>query len=129
MALPVGSPSPFSQSAFFFTDTNLTLTGPQNILGRSLAVHVANGGEPIIACAPIVLAETLAATEYSNNLVQFLQETPYENSTVLISESYPDTDPPAGVAIYEAVLMTNGLCPADDTPYNPFGVTAPGGGL
>ena len=113
-------------SAFFFTDTNLTLSGQKNIIGRSVAVHEAGGGSPIIACAPIVYSETLFAAEY-NNLLQIKQQSPYENSTVVIAANYPETDPDPTVAIYEAVLMTNGLCPADDDAYNPYQVTTSAG--
>lgn len=108
-------------SAFFYTDTNLTLRGIYNILGRSVAIHEENGGDPIIACAPIVVAENLLVTEFDNELLIMEQNSPYENSTLTISDEFPEGN---SMSVYEAVFMTNGLCPADAAPYNPFGVTA-----
>lgn len=122
---PIASPLPYSMSAFFFTDSTLTLTGEMDILGRSVAIHEANGGGPIIACAPIVVAETIFVAEYGNGLVRIQQNSTFEISTLGLSESYPDNDP--GMAIYETIIMSNGLCPADDAPYNPYVVTNPGG--
>ncbi len=125
--ISVASPMPYSSSAFFFTDSNLTLSGLNNILGRSVAIHEENGGMPIIACAPIVVSEILFASEFDNNLLYMEQESPYENSSLTLSNGYPEGNP--DVAIYEAVFMTNRLCPADADPYNPFGVTTTTGAV
>ena len=118
----IASTTSYSSYAFLFTDPNITLTGEQNILMRSVAIQEAGGGDRIIACAPIVAAETLIAT-YS--FMKIEQDSAFENSTLTLDASYPPNNP--DVAIYEAVFMTSGLCPADDSPYNPFEVTSSGG--
>ena len=94
-----------------------------DILGRSVAIH--NGTGPIIACAPIVVAETLTAAEYSNKLLVIKQDSTFEDSTLVLSDEYPDNNP--GVEVYEDAIMTNKLCPAEAAPYNPYNVGTDGG--
>ena len=40
----VGSPSPYRDDAFFFTDSFLNLTGTYSVADRSIAIHEANRG-------------------------------------------------------------------------------------
>lgn len=44
--IPVGMPAPYSNLAFFFSDSNLTLTGISGIEGRTLVIYDAENGKP-----------------------------------------------------------------------------------
>ena len=118
---------PFSVDAFFFTDTNLPLGGVYDILGRTLTIYASGDSTSILACAPIVTSETLYTGQANERLITIWQDSPYENSTLRISEDYPSGNP--DVAILRDAFMTNGLCPRSSQAYNPFGVTSTAGGL
>lgn len=118
----IASPTPYSTSAFFYTDTNLTLGGDFDILGRSVAIHSDVDPSIIIACAPIISAEILYAAKYPDGELLISQNSPYENSTIELLQSYPSNNP--GLAILEDAFMVNSLCPATETPYNPYNIPA-----
>lgn len=126
-----GTPVPYSNSAFFGTDANITLGGDFDILGRSVAIHDNQEPSTIIACAPIVVSEVISTQLYSSRdqldedpLVTFQQASPYENSYLTTSAGYSaEAD---YVSVLQGAFMNNGQCTVPSTsPYNPFSLTAP----
>ena len=79
-------------------------------------------GGSIIACAPIVISESVETFQYPEFDVRISQSSPYENSTLVQSAGFKaDSE----YTILSAAWMTSGLCPLTDEVYNPLGVTAP----
>ena len=110
-----GSPLPYQQAAFFFTDIFLNLTGENAIEGRSIAIHAPNRTAPIIACAPLVRNEIRFATQFPSPSFEASQPSPYDLTTItLVNLSSPN------IAILPDVLTTYDLCPANSAPYSPF---------
>lgn len=114
-----GTPLPYSEGAFLFTDKALMLSGLMNIEGRTLVI---SQGATIISCAPIVISENLETVQYPDLNFRISQSSPHENSTLTMSDSVTTST----YAILSSALMTNTLCPLSEAPYNPIGVTAPG---
>ena len=129
-----GTPTPYSSSAFFGTDANITLGGDFEILGRSIAIHDHEDPSIIIACAPIVVSEVISTRLYAPRdqeeeepLVTFQQASPYENSYLTTSSAYSAVED--SVAVLQGAFMNNGQCTMSSTsPYNPFSLTAPADG-
>ena len=123
LALPIfivfffpDSPTPYASGTISFADSNLVLT---DVLGRSIAIRDRINSS-IIACAPIVRAETLVL---ESPVLQIKQQSEFEDSTlsVLSNFNFPSGNPT--VVILEDVLMTNSLCSGDAARvYNPYRV-------
>ena len=107
------NPLPFQNEAFFFTDIFLNLTGVNAVANRSIAIHALNRGVPIIACAPLVPTEVRVALQFPDGQFQASQASPYEE-TVIEPMNVPS------LTILSELLNTNGLCPVDRDPYDPF---------
>lgn len=105
------------RNAFFFTDAQLTLSGPNNILGRSLALQPKLGG-PITACAPII-EEELVATTYFSSDVTIKQSSIFERSSLILGINYPSGNHHTQRILADA-WMTNTLCSSNAATYNPF---------
>lgn len=98
-----------------------------DILARTLTIYNSDDPTSILACAPIVTSETLYTGQANTRLLTVWQDSPYENSTLRISEDYPPGNP--DVAVLRDAFMTNGLCLRSSQVYNPFGVSTTEGGL
>lgn len=79
-------------------------------------------GGSIIACAPIVVSESVETFQYPEFDVRISQSSPYENSTLVQSAGFKAD---SAYTILSAAWMTSGLCPLTDEVYNPLGVTTP----
>lgn len=77
----------------------------------------------MIACAPIVISESIETFQYPEFSVRVVQSSPHENSTLVQSDSFKQQ---ATYTILKSAWMSNGLCPMTDEPYNPLGTTPPG---
>ena len=74
-------PSSVTQHAW--TDSNLH---NYDIVGRTVAIHMENRGQPIIACAPIVPLALIQANAYrspDNSLFTLSQRSPYDATMVI----------------------------------------------
>jgi len=116
-----GSPAPLSANAFLFTDSSIMLQRQYDIVGRSMVVYRANTPTEILACAPILTAETRNTFQFDEDIITMQQDSPYENTTVYLSGDYPTGNPRA--AILRDAFMVNGVCSNPSEPYNPFNAT------
>lgn len=103
------SPSPYRNKGFFFTDSFLNLS---SVINRSIAIHQANSGSPIIACAPLVEVETL---EVQNVFREFAarQSNQFENTTVTSSIDA------SRLRLLSHVVAPNQLCHTELAATNP----------
>ena len=124
---------PYREGAFLFTDDTLKLSS--GIVSRSLILRegtymcIANQSEfhnhyllggSVIACAPIVVSESVETFQYPELDVRIRQSSPYENSTLEQSLAFKSE---STYTILSAAWMTSGLCPLTGEVYNPLGVT------
>lgn len=107
---------PHEEAAFFFTDIFLNLTGVNAVEDRSVAIHAANSGMPIIACAPLVNTEVRRAVQLPSMYVEARQASPYDTTTVITTSYLPSNM----LTILTDALNTYNLCPVDGAVYNPF---------
>ena len=80
------TPGDYSNDAFFFTDSYLNLTGFQEIIGRSIVVHIPDRGPDRLGCAPLVEAETITLTTKSSPLATISQYSPYQNTIITLGD-------------------------------------------
>lgn len=103
------NPAPYRNNGFFYTDSFLNLT---SVVDRSIAIHAANGGSPIIACAPLVLVETLQVRDIFGNFTAW-QSNRFENTTVNSSINA------SRLLLLSSVIAPNQLCNMELTAANP----------
>lgn len=109
------NPLPYQREAFFYTDIFLNLTGVRSVVGRSIAIHAANRGGRIIACAPLVETEERFAIQFPNQSFVASQKSPYELTRIATTNL-----PSPNVSILSEVFTTYNLCPANRPTYDPF---------
>lgn len=82
------SPSPYSEQAFFFTDTYLNLTGTYQVINRAIVVHVPDRGAPRTSCAPLVEAENITLEAFRRrgqpSLATFSQYSRFQRTQVFL---------------------------------------------
>ena len=88
-------------------------------MSRSIAIHAANRGGPIIACAPLVQTETRIAQSFPNGDFQARQASPYEETVISSSSGIPSNS-----NLLPDVLNTYDLCPLTRSPYNPLDISS-----
>ena len=118
-------PEPLATNSFLYTDNFLNLTGVNSVKDRSIAIHEAGGGSPIIACAPLIEVEDLMVSE---RLGQFSASarSRYSDTDAL---SYLET---SRLTLLDSALSPNQLCNVALTSsrvpiYNPHNPPAPDG--
>ena len=114
------NPLPYQYQAFYYTDIFLNLTGTNAVIERSIAIHAANRGGPIIACAPLVLTESRVALSFPEGEFQAKQDSPYEE-TIISTDSLISNN----IDLLPDVLSTYGLCPLTRLSYDPLRVSSP----
>ena len=111
------NPFPHQEEAFFFTDIFLNLTGTNAVIDRSIAIHAANRGGPIVACAPLVRTETRVVQSFPDGEFVARQDSPYENTVINVQNlTFQNVD------ILSDVFSTYELCPLTRSPYDPLSV-------
>ncbi|OWF38323.1 Superoxide dismutase [Cu-Zn], chloroplastic [Mizuhopecten yessoensis] len=81
------------KTRMFFTDTDLPLSGPNSVLGRSIVIHNANSGAPRLACANLYNTPT-RITKLEN-----WSKSSYTGTTVFNSNTPGFLDGPTSVSI------------------------------
>ena len=103
------SPSPYRNNGFFYTDTFLNLS---SVINRSIAIHQANSGSPIIACAPLVEVEILQVQKVFGEFAAW-QSNRFENTTVTSSIEA------SRLSLLSHVIAPNQLCHTELAATNP----------
>ena len=103
------SPSPYRNNGFFYTDTFLNLS---SVINRSIAIHQANSGSPIIACAPLVEVEILQVRNVFGEFAAW-QSNRFENTTVTSSIEA------SRLSLLSHVIAPNQLCHTELAATNP----------
>ena len=92
-------PEPLAMDSFFYTDNFLNLTGVNGVKDRSIAIHEAGGGSPILACAPLIEVEDLMVSE---RLGEF---------SVWASSRYSNTGAKSSLETSQLTLLDSAISP------------------
>lgn len=112
------NPLPYQEQAFFYTDVFLNLTGVNAVVERSIAIHAANRGGPIIACAPLVKTESRVALAFPDGDFEARQDSPYEETVISTNDLIS-----SNVNLLSDVYNTYNLCPSGRPPHNPLSIS------
>nr|XP_002119289.2 uncharacterized protein LOC100179657 isoform X1 [Ciona intestinalis] len=127
-------PMLLGRGKFFITDSNLPLQGPDSVVGRSMVVHVANGGGGRYACANITKLHVHKVQTSSDpwrggemeeifGQITFEQKSQYDD-VMMTGQLYGLAGKATRYNIHENPLLGMS-CTSAAGVYNPFNVTPP----